>query len=173
MALSKCRECNQQVSTEAAACPHCGAPDPARAVWRGRGFEWKSQTEVWGFPLVHVAFGRDENRKLRVAKGIIAIGQFGVGLITFAQVGVGIVFGFGQVLFGLSAIAQVAITALFGVGQLATGYVAIGQLALGVYVLAQLGFGEHLWTPNVHDPAALLYFKHLWEQVRSFFGWGC
>ena len=26
MALTSCRECNQSVSTEAAACPHCGAP---------------------------------------------------------------------------------------------------------------------------------------------------
>ena len=30
MALTNCRECGQQVSTEATACPHCGAPSPAR-----------------------------------------------------------------------------------------------------------------------------------------------
>lgn len=29
MALIKCRECGNQVSTEAAACPHCGAPQKA------------------------------------------------------------------------------------------------------------------------------------------------
>jgi hypothetical protein len=29
MALTKCRECSGQVSTEAAACPHCGAPQRA------------------------------------------------------------------------------------------------------------------------------------------------
>ena len=29
MALMACRECGQQVSTKAAACPHCGAPNPA------------------------------------------------------------------------------------------------------------------------------------------------
>ena len=28
MALISCRECNQSVSTEAVACPHCGAPQP-------------------------------------------------------------------------------------------------------------------------------------------------
>ena len=28
MALKSCRECNKKVSTEAAACPSCGAPDP-------------------------------------------------------------------------------------------------------------------------------------------------
>ena len=29
MALTSCRECGQQVSTEAATCPHCGVADPA------------------------------------------------------------------------------------------------------------------------------------------------
>src|SRR2546421_388641 len=29
MALTKCRECGSQVSTAAAACPHCGAPQQA------------------------------------------------------------------------------------------------------------------------------------------------
>ncbi|MCP5113121.1 MAG: hypothetical protein GY953_20010 [bacterium] len=81
----------------------------------------------------------------------------------------GFLFGFGQVLFGLTAIAQVAITALFGVGQVATGYVAIGQLAVGTYVLAQAGVAEHLWTPEVRDPAAVEFFHNLWDQLRSPF----
>jgi len=29
MALTKCRDCGDQVSTEAPSCPHCGAPRPA------------------------------------------------------------------------------------------------------------------------------------------------
>ncbi len=32
MALQACRECGSQVSTEAAACPRCGVPDPTRRV---------------------------------------------------------------------------------------------------------------------------------------------
>ena len=31
MALISCRECNESVSTEALACPHCGAPQPRSA----------------------------------------------------------------------------------------------------------------------------------------------
>jgi hypothetical protein len=30
MAVGKCRECGNVVSTEAAACPHCGAPKPTK-----------------------------------------------------------------------------------------------------------------------------------------------
>lgn len=31
MALEECRECGEQVSTEAESCPHCGAPHPTRS----------------------------------------------------------------------------------------------------------------------------------------------
>ena len=59
-----------------------------RLYW---GFEWRSKTEVLGWTLVHISFGRNKKTgKLMVSKGIIAIGQFGIGIITIAQVGVGL-----------------------------------------------------------------------------------
>ena len=30
MAITTCRECSREVSTEAASCPHCGIPNPAK-----------------------------------------------------------------------------------------------------------------------------------------------
>ena len=30
MALTKCRECGQEISSEAVSCPHCGAPKPQK-----------------------------------------------------------------------------------------------------------------------------------------------
>lgn len=42
MAMTICRECSQEVSTEALVCPHCGAPRPADQAWAGTGFEWQS-----------------------------------------------------------------------------------------------------------------------------------
>ncbi len=167
MPLTTCRECKKQVSTEAGACPNCGAPRPAETNWKGPGYEWRSPMEIMGFPFIHIAFGRDQQGRRRVAKGVIAIGQFGIGLITFAQVGVGVLFGFGQVMFGLTAVAQVAITALFAVGQIAVGYAAIGQIAVGVYGLAQFGVAEYLWSAEQRDPAAVEFFQNLWEQIRA------
>lgn len=82
MSLATCRECGAEVSDQALACPRCGAPRPANPTWSGSGFEWKSSRTCFGFPLVHIAVGRDIRGKLRVAKGIIAIGQFAVGLVT-------------------------------------------------------------------------------------------
>ena len=140
--LAACRTCKKEVSQEALSCPHCGAPFPARAQWRGRGYEWKSKTHVFGVPLVHVAVGRNEKGKLRVAKGIVAIGQFGIGAITIAQFGIAGIFGIGQFMlapiavgqfaFGLLAAGQFGIGLLAGAGQFATGWLkAIGMITFG------------------------------------------
>lgn len=37
MALTPCRECGKEVSTAAAACPHCGAPSLLKPKPKGRG----------------------------------------------------------------------------------------------------------------------------------------
>jgi len=113
MALINCPECGAEISEKAMSCPKCGHPMKAmddltgikRYLWRG--FEWKSKTEILGWPLIHIAVGRNkETGKLLVAKGIIAIGQFGIGLITIAQFGIGILFGFGQFVGGLLAVGH-------------------------------------------------------------------
>lgn len=165
MALTSCRECRQEISTEARACPYCGAPFPARAQWKGTGIDWRTEAEMFGYPVVHVAFGRDASGRLRVARGIIAVGQFAIGAFTFAQFGIGIIFGFGQFIFGLTAAAQVAVSVLFGVGQFATGYVAVGQVVLAYYGLAQVGLAQYLWTPENKDPEAVEFFLRLAERL--------
>jgi len=165
MTLVPCRECQKGVSDEARACPVCGAPFPARERWMGTGYEWKSKTTFYSYPLIHIAFGRDAQGKQRVAKGVIAIGQFGIGVITVAQLGIGFLFGFGQFIFGLTAIAQFAITALFGLGQVAMGYVAVGQVVVAYYGLAQAGAAEFLWSSTRKDPEAAAFFRMLLEKI--------
>jgi len=139
----------------------------------GVGFEWRTQAEYYGYPLICLAFGKNGRGGMRVAKGWLAVGQFAVGMITFAQVGVGIIFGFGQVILGLTAVSQVAITLLFGIGQLATGYIAVGQLAFGYYVLCQVGLGWHVINPGRQDAAAVAFFLRLLEKSggKEIFRW--
>lgn len=129
------------------------------------GFEWQSQATFHGWPLIHIAFGKDAHGKLRVAKGWIAIGQFAIGLITIAQFGIGILFGFGQFIIGLSAIAQFAFAAFLGIGQFATGYYAIGQIVLAYYGIAQTGFTTYLWSSHRKDPEAKEAFIYLAKQI--------
>ncbi|MBN2121190.1 MAG: zinc ribbon domain-containing protein [Candidatus Omnitrophica bacterium] len=172
MGLVSCPECGNHISEKAVTCPKCGHPReglsyPSHRAWRG--FEYKSSAEILGFPLIHIAFGRNKKTgKLLVARGIIAIGQFAIGLVTIAQFGIGMLFGFGQFVGGVLAVGQVALGLWFGLGQFATGLTAVGQLALGRYVFAQLGFGEYVWSSKIKDPAAVEYFQNLWESVKDF-----
>jgi hypothetical protein len=181
MALLACPECGQGVSEHAAGCPRCGyplkKPEPPQVVIRGGrakrawGFEWRTKAEILGWPLIHVAIGRDpQTLRLRVARGIIAVGQFGVGLITIAQLGVGLLFGLGQCVGGYVAIGQAAFGLHLAVGQVAIGMTAIGQFALGRYVLAQIGFGRHVWSTSGRDPEAVRHFTALWSTLKGLLG---
>lgn len=144
----------------------------------GFEWEWKSKTTLFGLPLIHIAIGGtiglEEGRwrlRLKVAKGIIAIGQFAFGVITIAQFGIGLLFGFGQIILGLTAVAQVALGVIFGLGQVATGYVAIGQFVLlAYYGLACIGNAVYLWSQTRKDPEAVEFFRQLLEEIMAFFG---
>ncbi|MEW6647752.1 MAG: hypothetical protein AB1450_11165 [Pseudomonadota bacterium] len=142
--------------------------------------EFASHAELLGWPLLHYTRGinpqtgrRTTARGViavgRVAVGGIALGQAAFGLCAIGQAGLGLLFGLGQAASGWYALGQLALGVEFGIGQLATGYTAVGQLALGEYVLAQLGIGSHLWTPEQSDPAAVAHFTALWEKFRVLF----
>jgi hypothetical protein len=151
MTLIRCEECGSDISDKAWICPKCGypikmqnLPFPMRLGWWS--YEWKSETTLFGWPLVHIAWGWDWNTgRLRVAKGIIAIGQFGIGLITIAQFGIGLLFCLGQFVVGFTALGQFAGGVLFAAGQFAVGLYAYGQFAAGKYVRAWIDFGDVLF----------------------------
>jgi len=118
--MKPCRECRHQISEQAFACPNCGAPYPAKASWDGWGYEYKSQASLAGLPLLHISFKFRPNKMPVVARGIIAIGQFGCGVICISQFGIG-VFSLGQ--FTIAG---------FAVAQFAAAYALIAQF--GIYV---------------------------------------
>ena len=154
-------------------------------VWRrfvyhnGEYFaEYRSKHTIMGMPLVHYTRGKcPETGRRIVAKGFIAVGRMAVGVIALGHVSAGIValgqaslgllFSLAQASAGYTAIGQLALGIHMGIGQLATGATAIGQLAAGKYVLAQIGFGQHLWTADSADPAAVDYFRGLWDGIVS------
>ena len=166
MPLAACRECGGQVSLQAVACPHCGAPYPSRPDWRGFGVDWRTKASLGGYPLVHVAFGRDASGRRRVARGVVAVGQWAVGVVTIAQFGIAYVIGVGQFVLGPIVVAQFALALVLGLGQFATGVIAIGQVAAGWYVFALWGAGHHVWTATVQDPQAVAFFRRLGDAVK-------
>src|SRR5262245_54968085 len=88
--LVACRECRREISEQAVACPHCGAPYPARQNWDGFGFEYKSKASIAGLPLLHISFKYRPNRTPVVARGVVAIGQFACGIVCVAQFSIGV-----------------------------------------------------------------------------------
>jgi hypothetical protein len=119
--MRQCRECQHQVSPDAFACPGCGAPYPARPKWDGYGFEYKSDTTLLGWPLLHIAFKYRPNRMPVVARGVIAIGQFACGGFTLSQFGIG----------------------LISISQFTLAGLAVAQFALAYRLIAQMGIYLH------------------------------
>jgi hypothetical protein len=122
-----CRDCNHTVSEQAFSCPGCGAPYPAREKWDGWGFEYRTETQLFGLPLVHISFKYRPNRVPVPARGIFAIGQFGIGIVTVSQFGIGLVsisqftiagFALAQFALAWSMIAQIGLYFHSGRGQL-------------------------------------------------------
>lgn len=118
--MKACRECAHDVSEQAYACPQCGAPYPWREKWDGWGFEYRSNIELLGLPLLHVSFKYRPNRVPVVARGVISVGQFGCGIVNISQFGVGLI-----------SISQFTLAG-FAVAQFALAYSLVAQF--GVYV---------------------------------------
>lgn len=127
--MKPCRECHREVSEQAFACPQCGAPYPAKAVWDGWGYEYKTKTELFGLPLLHIAFKYRPNRMPVVARGVIAIGQFACGVICISQFGIG--------LFSLSQFTAAG----FAITQIGVAYSLIAQI--GAYL--GHGYGQMVY----------------------------
>ncbi len=90
------------------------------AITSGAGYEYRSETELFGLPLIHITRGVDPyTGRRRVSKGIIAIGEVAIGAIAVGG-------------FALGGIA---------IGGMGIGLVAIGGLALGIIALGAVSFG--------------------------------
>ena len=127
--MKPCRECQHEISEQATACPQCGAPFPAKEKWDGWGFEYKSEAMFLGLPLIHISFKYRSNGVPVPAKGFIAIGQFGIGVINISQFGIGLI-SMGQFTVAGWALAQGAIA-----------YSLIAQV--GIYI--NQGIGQAVW----------------------------
>lgn len=144
--------------------------------------EYKSHRTWGGLPLVHYTFGRSpETGKFLTARGVLAIGLFArgylalglvargllavgmlaIGFIGVGWIGIGLLLGLGQLAVGLFGAGQIALAVIFALGQVAAGHVAVGQIAVGNYVLAQLGWGAHVWDTRTVDPVAQDFFLKL------------
>ena len=144
--MKKCRECQHEISDNPNVCPNCGASRPANEKWNERGFDYKSKTTIMGIPLLHISFKYGPYWRPLPAKGIISIGQVGIGLINISQFGVGIL-----------SISQFTI-AFFALAQVAIAYSLIAQI--GLYI--NYGYGQMVWDINE------LYASYRCEPINKY-----
>ncbi len=176
MTLISCTECGKEMSDKAVMCPHCG--HPTGRSFPLYGYEYRSEQEYFGLPLVHVAYGYDPvTGRKRVAKGIIAIGDISIGVVSLG----GVAFGgltLGGCSLGLLSLGGLAIGVLLAIGGCAIGGIALGGGAVGLVALGGGAFGYyamgggaggvHVLDAVTRDPEAVEFFSEwLGEWVQE------
>lgn len=170
--------------TDASKCPECGKPlVEVLARWGGvsrRARRYRSEAELFGVPIVSVAFGaRPEFGEIYgravgiiaigdVARGGIAIGGHAVGVVAIGGMAVGL-SGVGGMSIGLlTALGGLSIGGFavggFGIGGVASGggavgVVAQGGMAIGYYARGGGVFGQYIHSPRRSDPEAVRFFQ--------------
>lgn len=178
-----CSNCSYSLKglTESSKCPECGKP--LVEVLTRKAFDlskigrrYKSNIMLFGLPLIHIAFGPDEDGPHGKAKGILALGEKATGLIAVGGQATGVVaigglargvcclgglsvglLSCGGCALGLLVSGGMAV-GLFASGGLACGWMATGGIAIGAYAAGGATWGSHTAGAGGNDPQAVIAF---------------
>jgi len=127
----------------------------------GYGYEYKSSTTIGGLPLVHVCSGIDPvTMRLRVARGVVAIGNVAVGVLAIGGVAFGLLTVGGASIGLLMAIGGAALGLGLSVGGFALGSVAVGGAAVGfIYAIGGGAVGPAVIDGMRCDEAARVFVQ--------------
>lgn len=116
-------------------------------------YEYKSKIALGSWPLVHINVGRG----VKVAKGIIAIGNISIGLLSIGLLSIGIL-SLGLLSAGLLAAGTLSLGGIaaggiaagyIAMGGVATGYLAMGGVARGIYTFGGVSLARDIAVGGV------------------------
>lgn len=140
-------------------------PIPVKAEnWNELNYEYRSPIQWRGWPLLHVAFGKDEaTGKMKHARGIVAIGGIATGglalgnvargIVSFGVLSVGVISGgvlcIGLLTFGVLGLALLCATGVMSCAPYSFGVTTLGYVSAGVNA-----YGLH--TADINGPISPL-----------------
>ncbi len=133
-----CGACGHRLTglVDSPKCPECGRPIVEVVTRAGKlGRRYRSETTLFGLPLIDVAIGATHSETRGSARGIFAIGDHAKGFVAIGNSAVGIVAIGGRAV-GVFALGGIALGLVSSWGGISVGAIASGGLVLGL-----LGFG--------------------------------